>query len=208
MKTLNLDVISFSRCAKSWNGYKRRFYFICSTWGSWRVKSSCTEKRATAGIKLYLIATAWSFPWLIEAILKMLFKCLIWQTKPFHCGLPRGGGGFVACVLVSLSPVSLGKMSLSHFHVIASQTIPLFFLSLLVGCQCFKKKIVALFWGHVVCRQNPLEGLFTTPHETKVWEKNVTTNFFSRAWCLNSSTTFLNNVTVNKPCSLSSYTSL
>ena len=34
------------------------------------------------------------------------------------------------------------------------------------------------------------------------------TNFLSRAWSLNSSTTFLNKVTVNKPCSLSSYTNL
>ena len=44
-----------------------------------------------------------------------------------------------------------------------------------------------------------------------VWKKNrfeLATYFLSRAWSLNSSTTFLNKVTVNKPCSLSSKTKL
>ena len=36
----------------------------------------------------------------------------------------------------------------------------------------------------------------------------LATYFLSRAWSLNSSTTFLNKVTVNKPCSLSSKTKL
>ena len=149
------------------------FYFICGNWGSWRVKSSCTEKCAKAGIKLFLIPPAWSFPWLIEAILKMLFKCSIWQTKSFHWGLPSwgGGGSWVACFLASLSPVSLGKMSLSHFHVLASKNIVLFSLS---SCwlSVIWKMIVALLWGHVTCRQNPLGGpLHHTPRNKSLREK-------------------------------------
>ena len=101
------------------------FYFICSTWGSWRVKSSCTKKCAKAGIKLFLIPPAWSFPWLIKAILKMLFKCSIWQTKPFHWGLPswgRGGPGSlvflsqsVACFVGKNVAVALSRPCIKKY---------------------------------------------------------------------------------------------
>ena len=49
-------------------------------------------------------------------------------------------------------------------------------------------------------------------HRMRVEKKQIrfklATYFLSRAWSLNSSTTFLNKVTVNKPCSLSSKTKL
>ena len=54
---------------------------------------------------------------------------------------PSKGGPGVTCFLASLSPVSLAKMSLLHFHLIASQNNALFFCRSLV----FWKKVVAIF---------------------------------------------------------------
>ena len=63
----------------------------------------------------------------------------------------------------------------------------------------------------VQCTRHSRVKLFKTWHTLRNKDnhnRKGTTYFWSRAWCLNSSTTFLNKVTVNKPWSLSSCTNL
>ena len=74
-----------------------------------------------------------------------------------------GGGSccrFFACLFASLSPVSLGKISLFRFHVAASQNVVLFFCQFLSVVSVLEKDCrLNLRSSRRACRQTHLESL-------------------------------------------------